>query len=455
MISTPPRFDRSLVKKYDRPGPRYTSYPTALHFSPEADTAALLEDCRTTPGPLSAYIHLPFCESLCWFCACTTVITLDQGKADTYLDHLSREIDLMDPYLPEDRSLAQLHLGGGSPSFLTAPQIRRLGRVLADRFAPADDPEFSAEMDPRTLTEEKVEALRAMGITRASFGVQDVNHEVQTAIHRVQPDAMNRTVLAWVRGAGFRAVNIDLVYGLPRQTLATFANTLDAAIDYAPDRIALFSYAHVPWVAPAQKIVERANLPSPEEKLDLLELAVERLTGAGYVFIGMDHFAKENDPLATAAAEGRLHRNFQGYTTRGDLNLSAFGMSSISQSAGAYRQNHKDLRLYAEAIEASRIPLERGYSLTRDDRIRRAVIMELMCRFSLDLDRITETWSLNASEAFAESRERLVPMEADGLVEWEGNRMRVTPAGRFVIRNIAMVFDTHARPAENRHARTI
>ncbi|MCC5806864.1 MAG: oxygen-independent coproporphyrinogen III oxidase [Opitutales bacterium] len=455
MISTVPRFDRSLVKKYDRSGPRYTSYPTALQFSPAADPAELLDDCRNTPGPLSVYVHLPFCESLCWFCACTTVITLDQGKADAYLDRLEREIDLMDPHLPSDRSLAQLHLGGGSPSFLSAPQIARLGRILGASFTPAPEPEFSAELDPRTLNEEKVDVLRSIGFTRASFGVQDVNPEVQLAIHRVQPDAMNRKVLAWVRGAGFESVNIDLVYGLPKQTTATFANTLDAALDYAPDRIALFSYAHVPWVAPAQKIVERSVLPSAEEKLDLLEMAVERLTGAGYVFIGMDHFAKADDPLAIAAANGTLHRNFQGYSTRGDLNLSAFGMSSISQSARAYRQNQKDLRDYSDAVDNGRLPVARGYRLTPRDELRRTVIMELMCRFRLDLDKAGADHGVDVREEFAAARKNLTPMEEDGLVEWDGNTLAVTPPGRFIIRNIAMAFDTYARPAENRHARTI
>ena len=455
MISITPRFDRSLVKKYDRPGPRYTSYPTALQFTDEADPADLLADCRGTPGPLSAYVHLPFCESLCWFCACTTVITLDQGKADAYLDCLEREIDLMDPYLPADRSLAQLHLGGGSPSFLSAPQIARLGQILGGRFASAPDPEFSAELDPRTLNEEKVDVLRSIGFTRASFGVQDVNPEVQLAIHRVQPDAMNRKVLGWVRSAGFESINIDLVYGLPKQNPETFSKTLDAAVDYDPDRIALFSYAHVPWVAPAQKIVERSVLPAAETKLDLLEMAVERLTGAGYVFIGMDHFAKADDPLAVAAANGTLHRNFQGYSTLGGLNLTAFGMSSISQSARAYRQNHKDLRDYSAAVDNGRLPIARGYRLSPRDELRRAVIMELMCRFRLDLDKAAAEHGVDPREEFADARERLAPMEEDGLVEWHGNTLAVNPAGRFIIRNIAMAFDSYARPAENRHARTI
>ncbi len=455
MISTIPRFDRSLVRRYDRPGPRYTSYPTALQFTDEADPAELLADCRNTPGPLSVYVHLPFCESLCWFCACTTVITMDQGKADAYLDRLEREIDLTIPFLPADRSLAQLHLGGGSPSFLSVPQIARLGRIVNGRFAPSAHPEFSAELDPRTLSEEKVEVLRSIGFTRASFGVQDVNPEVQAAIHRVQPDAMNRKVLGWIRSAGFESINIDLVYGLPKQTPETFAKTLDAAVDYDPDRIALFSYAHVPWVAPAQKIVERSVLPAAETKLDLLEMAVERLTNAGYVFIGMDHFAKADDPLAIAAADGALHRNFQGYTTLGDLNLTAFGMSSISQSARAYRQNHKDLRDYSKAVEDGHLPIARGYRLTPRDELRRDVIMELMCRFRLDLDKAAAEHGVDAREEFADARERLAPMEEDGLVEWHGNALAVTPPGRFIIRNIAMAFDTYARPAENRHARTI
>ncbi len=450
-----PRFDRSLIEKYDRPGPRYTSYPTALQFSPEVPHAKLLEDCRETAGPLSVYLHLPFCESLCWFCACTTVITLNHGRADAYLDTLEAEMELMKPYLPEDRSLAQLHLGGGSPSFLKAHQLERLGSILRCHFSVAEDPEFSAELDPRTLTEEKVAILRESGFTRASFGIQDVNPEVQVAIHRIQPDSLNRETIGWVRDAGFTSVNIDLIYGLPKQTPASFDATLEAILAYDPDRIALFSYAHVPWVAPAQKILARSTLPSAEAKLDLLELAVARLTQAGYIFIGMDHFAKATDPLALAAQNGSLHRNFQGYSTRGGLNLCAFGMSSISQSGRAYRQNNKDLVAYTKDVSNGRIPLERGYCLSPNDEMRRALIMELMCKFSVDPDAKARKWGMDPDVEFSSTRQQLEVMEADGLIEWSGSRLNVTPSGRFVIRNIAMAFDPHVRIAENRHARTI
>ncbi|NBD37954.1 MAG: oxygen-independent coproporphyrinogen III oxidase, partial [Verrucomicrobia bacterium] len=307
----------ALIGKYNRPGPRYTSYPTALQFTPVEDADPLLQECHAAASPLSLYVHLPFCESLCWFCACTTVITCNRAQADEYLDALEREIDLMLPHLHADhRPVNQLHLGGGSPSFLTAAQLRRLGHMLRSRFRFTPDAECSAELDPRTLDPEKVAALAEFGCNRASIGVQDIHPEVQQAIHRVQPDELNRKAVGWIREAGIHGLNLDLVYGLPHQSVDRFRATLDAVLTYRPDRFAVFSYAHVPWVAPAQKILEKAGLPDPETKFRMLMATIERLTGEGYRFIGMDHFAREDDDLAVALREGGLHRNFQGYTTR-------------------------------------------------------------------------------------------------------------------------------------------
>ena len=286
-------FNPDLIQKYNRAGPRYTSYPTALQFHDKVDTADLLRDLKATPGPLSLYLHLPFCESLCWFCACTTVITRNPDRVNGYLDALEKEIQLLAPHLPA-REVAQLHYGGGSPSFLEPEHIRRLNTLLAVHFTDAPNPEKSVELDPRTLTEEKVRAFAEGGFTRASFGVQDVNPAVQQAVHRVQADELNRTAIGWIRTAGFDSLNLDLIYGLPKQTRESFAKTVDTVIEYNPDRIALFSYAHVPWVAPAQKILERSTLPPPEEKLAMFQVALDRLTAAGYVFYRNGPFCQGN-----------------------------------------------------------------------------------------------------------------------------------------------------------------
>lgn len=446
-------FNPDLIQKYNRAGPRYTSYPTALQFHDKVDTADLLADLQATPGPLSLYLHLPFCESLCWFCACTTVITRNPDRVNGYLDALEKEIRLLAPHLPV-REVAQLHYGGGSPSFLEPEHIRRLNALLAAHFTDAPDPEKSVELDPRTLTEEKVRAFAEGGFTRASFGVQDVNPAVQQAVHRVQPDELNRTTIGWIRAAGFHSLNLDLIYGLPKQTRESFAETVDTVIEYNPDRIALFSYAHVPWVAPAQKILERSTLPPPEEKLAMFQVALDRLTAAGYVFIGMDHFAKETDELAKAARAGGLHRNFQGYTTRDGLSLCGLGMSSISQSGRAYRQNFKTLDAYYGTLGEDRLPIERGYLLSAADLLRRDIIMGLMCRFCIDLEEVANAHGTPPDE-FAPALAELEAFVQDGLVEIKGPRIHVTPTGRFLIRNIAMVFDAYLRPAENRHARTI
>ena len=331
-------FPADLIRKYNQPGPRYTSYPTALQFEPVSDPATLLADTRAGTGPLSLYYHLPFCESLCWFCACTTVITTNHGRADGYIDLLEREMDLFRPHLAEGRAVEQLHWGGGSPSFFNSAQITRLTQAIRSRFDFCAEAECSVELDPRTLSEEKVYALAAGGFNRASFGVQDVDPAVQEAIHRIQPSEMNRRSLAWIRAAGMRSINIDLIYGLPKQTVASFRATLEEVIAYQPDRLAIFSYAHVPWVAPAQKILERAALPDAETNLAMLELIIETLAAAGYVYIGMDHFARPDDELAIAQRTGAMHRNFQGYSTRAGRELCSFGMSAISQSQRSYFQ---------------------------------------------------------------------------------------------------------------------
>ena len=450
-----PHLDRRLIEKYNRPGPRYTSYPTALQFAPLEDRDAILADCREDGAPLSLYFHHPFCESLCWFCACAKEITTDQSKADLYLDYLEKELDLFMPHLGANRSVEQIHYGGGSPSFMTPDQLRRAARVWSDRFQIADDCEISVELDPRTLTREKVAALAETGFKRASFGVQDVNTEVQKAIHRIQSSAMNRETLGWLRADGFESINVDLIYGLPLQTVDTFRETLEEVLRYDADRFAIFSYAHVPWVAPAQKILERSTLPDPETKLSMLELIVERLTEAGYRYIGMDHFAKQDDELSKAQREGTLHRNFQGYSTRAGREIAGFGMSSISQTKNTFRQNEKSLDTYYAALDEGRLPLTRGYTLTREDQRRRQTIMQLMCHGVLDYSKMSAQLGVDFTEHFADEIASLQEMENDGLLRCTDSAIEVLGPGWMLIRNIAMQFDAYLRPEKGRHAQTI
>lgn len=451
-----PTIDRELIAKYNLAGPRYTSYPTALQFSASVDQGELLADSLAENGPLSLYVHLPFCESLCWFCACTTVITNNRDRADDYLDYLELELRLYRAHMRPGRLVEHLHFGGGSPSFLTFAQLQRLMAMLRANFTFAPNAELSIELDPRTLDEAKVALLAESGFNRASFGVQDVNPDVQRAVHRIQPSSMNRECIGWIRKYGIRSLNVDLIYGLPLQTVASFGATLDEVISYQPDRLAVFSYAHVPWVAPAQKILERqGKLPGPDEKLSMLELIIARLTDAGYVFIGMDHFAKADDSLAVAQREGKLQRNFQGYSTHAGLEICAFGMSSISQTSNSYRQNFKDLEVYQSRLAAGQLPIERGYRLSADDKLRRTLIMRLMCDFAIDFAAMSHLLNVDFKQYFRAELLGLQDMQADGLLLVDDGHLEVTAAGRLLIRNIAMRFDAHWKPAEKRHAKTI
>lgn len=446
---------KELIRKYNRPGPRYTSYPTALQFAPVDDPAPLLESTRNDDAPLSLYFHLPFCESLCWFCACTTVITRNPAIADPYIQRLTREMDLLRAQLKPGRRVEQLHFGGGSPSFLTPAQLRTLCSAIRERFAFTEDAEISAELDPRTLSAEKVAVLAEFGFNRASFGIQDVRPEVQKAVHRIQPDSLNRQCIQWVREAGIPSVNIDLIYGLPLQTPDSFAETLQTAIDYQPDRLAVFSYAHVPWVAPAQKILERSQLPEPPSKFAMLLNTIDTLSSSGFTYIGMDHFARDDDELVKALHSHRLHRNFQGYSTKAGSELLAFGMSAISQNANAYRQNAKDLNDWSAAIDDGRLPITKGYVMTAEDRLRKAVIMDIMCSGWVDFTAVNQRFGIDFNAHFADARAALQPAIDDGLLEWSDAAIKVTPNGRLLLRNIAMPFDAYLKPSENRHAKTI
>jgi len=448
------QVDLNLVKKYNVPGPRYTSYPPATEFSEQFSVRNLLAQIRAnnqTERDLSLYFHVPFCQSLCWYCGCTTVITTQQSQSARYLTYLKKELALMAPLLNPRRKVVQLHFGGGTPTFLTPIEIRALGKMIHSQFAFARDAEAGVEIDPRHLTRDHLTALREIGFNRASIGVQDNNPIVQKAIHRIQPYALTKTTVDWICAAGFSSLNIDLIYGLPYQTPASFERTLDEVLQLKPDRLAVFNYAHVPWIKPAQKILEGGALPSPEIKLELLKLTIEKLTSEGYLYIGMDHFARADDELAVAQRQKSLQRNFQGYSTRGGVDIYAFGMSSISQADGFYWQNLKELPRYYAALDQGKFPLAKGYVLTSEDRIRHQTIMRLMCDLELDYAVMSKFLGVDFAQHFAAELDSLDDLEADGLVLKTPAGLFVTDLGRLFIRNIAMCFDRYAPMRKESH----
>jgi oxygen-independent coproporphyrinogen-3 oxidase len=455
------QVDLELVKKYNVAGPRYTSYPPATKFTDAVtwdQLSAKVEENNRTARDLSIYFHIPFCETLCWFCGCTTVITLNHDKGRDYIDYLGREVAKMAPKLNPHRKAVQLHFGGGSPTFLRPDEIRRLGEIIHQHFKFSPDIEASVEVDPRRLTREHLAALRAIGFNRASMGVQDFNPQVQEAIHRIQPREMTQQAMDWMRELGYGSINLDLIYGLPHQTPESFNETLDTVLEMDPDRLAVFSYAHVPWIKPAQKILEQQqHLPAAETKLQVLKLVIERLTtNDQYVYIGMDHFAKPNDELAVAQRNKQLQRNFQGYSTRAGSDIYAFGMSGVSQVPDAYWQNEKELPKYQEAVDTGRVPLHKAYFVTAEDKLRRETIMRTMCDLSLDFVAMSQKLGINFEQHFAGELALLAPFEADGLVKRTSTGLEVTDGGRLFIRNIAMCFDNTLAPAgERRHSKTI
>jgi oxygen-independent coproporphyrinogen III oxidase len=450
-----------LVRKYNQPGPRYTSYPPATRFAPSFEKAALLEKIRqnneSADGNLSLYFHLPFCRSLCWYCGCTTIITTQQKKSASYLELIDREMDVLRGRINPERKVVQLHFGGGTPTFLLPDELRALGRMIHRRFNIAPDAEFGVEIDPRRLTEDHIKALKEIGCNRVSLGVQDHNPQVQLAIHRIQPLEVTQKAVDWARAAGIKMVNVDLIYGLPHQTPVTFQKTLDEIIALRPDRLAVFSYAHVPWIKPSQKILETENLPDAETKLQLLKLTMDKLTAnEQFVNIGMDHFARPDDELALAQKNKTLQRNFQGYSTCGNTDIYSFGISSISQAADAYWQNFKEIDAYAEALGRGELPIERGYVLTADDVVRRKVIMRLMCDLEIDYAGLSTQVGVNVPEYFASEIASLTDLESDGLLERNANGLKVTGAGRLFIRNVAMRFDAYLpKQLERRFSQTV
>ena len=451
--------DLNLVRKYDVPGPRYTSYPPATRFSEEYDEDRLnklIQANKQSERDLSLYCHIPFCESLCWFCGCTTVITSKHQEGTSYLDYLDKEMALFCNGEAPHRKVVQMHLGGGTPTFLRPDEIRKLGSILHRHFGGTPDCEAGVEVDPRRVTKEHVGALWEAGFNRASIGVQDNNAKVQKAINRIQPIEITRNSVDWLRETGFESINIDLIYGLPHQTESTFEKTLEEIIELSPNRLAVFSYAHVPWIKPAQKILERDNLPTPETKLNLLKLIIEKLTSEGYVYVGMDHFARPDDKLAVAQSQKTLQRNFQGYSTFGGADIHAFGMSSVSQIPDAYWQNIKELKEYYQAVDDGKTPIAKGYIVSGDEKKYRTVITRLMCDLALDFDGLSNSLGINFCEEFADSLAGLEDMEEDGLLSRDESGLTVTDTGRLFIRNIAMRFDPNIESSSTtRYSKTI
>ncbi len=449
----PPIFDADLIRRYDVHGPRYTSYPTALQFREDfgADTyrgCAQDSNDDPIPAPLSLYVHIPFCETVCFYCACTKVVTRNRSRASEYLRHLYLELELQASLFDKDRVVEQVHLGGGTPTFLGDDEIAQLMLRLRRDFHLAPEPECSIEVDPRTLRADTIALLRQLGFNRISLGVQDLDKDVQQAVNRIQPEELVWSAVTAIRKQGFHSVGMDLIYGLPHQTPDSFDRTLEHIIGMRPDRLSVFNYAHLPQRFKAQRQISETELPDAEAKLRILELAISRLTGAGYEYIGMDHFALPGDALCAARDGGTLQRNFQGYSTHGDCDLIGLGMSSISQVADCYAQNARALKSYQSLVASGQLPVERGLVLSADDKLRRQVIMTLICDFSLRTADIEHDWDLVFWDYFERERPRLQGFVADGLLRLEDDLIEVLPRGRLLIRNICMAFDQYLRAGD-------
>ena len=442
--------DTDLLRRYDVPGPRYTSYPTAPHFhggfgEREFREAAAASNGDPIPRRLSLYVHVPFCESPCFYCGCNRIITRDKARGEAYLARLFREIDLVAQCFDRDREVIQLHFGGGTPNFLSPAQLREIVDTIGRHFhlAGAAERDLSIELDPRCVTPEDIRQLAEAGFNRASLGVQDFDHEVQVAVNRVQGVEQTWAVVDACRKHGFRSVNIDLIYGLPKQTVAGFDRTLDTVAAMRPDRVAIYGYAHLPTLFKAQRQIHAADLPDAEHRLVLLQHAIARLTREGYVYIGMDHFALPDDDLALAQARGGLHRNFMGYTTHADSDLVGVGVSAISHIGPSFSQNARDLPTWEAMLDAGRLPVFRGMRLTGDDQLRADLIQVLMCQGEVPIDALERRHDIVFDAYFTEAMARLAPLADDGLVRIEPRRIVVTPRGRLLLRNIAMCFDRY------------
>jgi oxygen-independent coproporphyrinogen-3 oxidase len=438
-------ISEEFLEKYNRPGPRYTSYPTAPvwldNFGPD-DLEEFYGTANAARTPISLYMHLPFCESLCLFCACNVVITKDHAVAPPYIEILEREIDRVSRSVSRERSVVQFHWGGGTPTYLTPEQMEGLFRFTTERFTFAPDAEIGIEIDPRVTTEAHLKTLRRLGFNRLSMGIQDFHPEVQEAIHRIQPLELTRGLIETARGLGFDSINVDLIYGLPLQTAERFAHTVEQVVAISPDRVAMFSYAHVPWLRKQQGALAK-RLPEGMEKFRIFRAGLEGFLGAGYQYIGMDHFARPNDELAVAQRERTLHRNFQGYTTKAGADLYGMGVSAISSVGACYAQNDRDVNPYRDRIERRGLATMRGYRLTEEDLLRRTVINRILCHGVLHTSEMEQEFGIHFDRTFAPEIERLAPFVSDGLIDLSGGVLRTTLLGRIFIRNIAMVFDPY------------
>jgi oxygen-independent coproporphyrinogen-3 oxidase len=443
-------FRPELLQRFDISGPRYTSYPTAdrMHtgFGPKDYAEELRRRGERPDEPVSLYFHVPFCETLCYYCGCNKIPTKNHGRSAPYLDSVEQELRLVSGLLDARLPVTQLHWGGGTPTFLSDDEATRLMDMTHAHFALQSGGEFSIEIDPRKVGARRVEHLARLGFNRMSVGVQDFAPEVQQAVNRIQSVEETREVIDAARGCGFASVSVDLIYGLPLQNVVSFGRTLEQVIALSPDRIALYSYAHLPHVFKPQRRINADDLPSPDVKLKLLGMAIAALEQAGYVYIGMDHFAKPDDELARAQREGQLHRNFQGYSTHADIDLLAFGVSGISNVDGCYAQNAKTIDEYTEMLAFGKLPIARGVRLTPEDRLRRTAIQRLMCDFRLDLQALGDEFAVDPSATFGADLQRLAPLQDAGLVERTGPggmTVQVTPQGRLLVRVVAMQFDAY------------
>ena len=446
-----------LLTRFDVPGPRYTSYPTADRFVEafgEADYVQALEQRHSgTVGkqlPLSLYVHIPFCESLCYYCACNKIITKHKERSAQYLHYLGKELDLHTRHLGRGQAVSQLHLGGGTPTFMSDDELRQLMAMLHAHFAFVPGGEYSVEVDPRTVDDKRLAVLAELGFNRLSFGVQDFDPAVQKAVHRIQPAEQVFQLVETSRRLGFESVNVDLIYGLPLQTPESFDRTLAQINALRPDRIALYAYAHLPERFKPQRRIHAEELPSGGQKVAMLARSLDALTQAGYVYIGMDHFALPGDALAVAKRQGRLHRNFQGYSTQADCDLIALGVSSIGRIGSTYSQNAKTMEEYCDLLDQGHFPVVRGLALTRDDLIRRSVIMALMCQGHLQYESINLAWLVDFKTLFVKELEQLQTMQAQGLVQLSDTGIQVTAMGWFFVRGVAMVFDRYVQADRNR-----
>lgn len=454
------KFDIELINRYDKAGPRYTSYPTALEFHDqfnEDDYRRHIMLSNKKGGPLSLYFHIPFCDTVCFYCACNKIITKNRQHAVPYLQNMHKEIAMLGALFDKERVVDQLHWGGGTPTFLSFQQMKELMEVTRQHFTLRDDDsaEYSIEIDPREASVETIVQLRELGFNRLSLGVQDFDPAVQKAVNRIQTEEQTFSILEAARQQGFRSTNIDLIYGLPLQTVTSYSKTLDKVLSVKPERLSVFNYAHLPGMFKVQRQINEAEMPSSEEKLDILQMVTQRLLQEGYIYIGMDHFAKPDDELAIAQREGKLHRNFQGYSTHSECDMVGFGMTSIGRVGDAYVQNVKELVSYNEQLTQGRLPIFKGLELNSDDKLRQAIITQLICHFELDYAAIEQAYGIVFADYFTQQLEQLKVMEQDGLLQMTDQGVYVKAAGRLLIRNICMVFDRYLGQKKKQFSKVI